>query len=84
MATRLYVDFSDAQGHIIWQSVLRSCRKSNSFKRLCMSSIHARIKMIELKMKALEWPQDFSRYKSVVNFRDAQGQLTPQSVIGSG
>ena len=35
-------------------------------------------------MKALECSQDFSHYKSMGIFPDAQGQLTPQSMVGSG
>ena len=49
-----------------------------------MSSIPARMKKIQLKMKALERSQDFSHYKSMVIFPDAQGQLTPQSLVRSG
>ena len=37
-----------------------------------------------VKMKALEWPQHLSHYKYMGIYRDAQGQLTPQSMIGSG
>ena len=49
-----------------------------------MSSIPARMKKIQLKMKALECSQDFSHYKSMGIFPDAQGQLTPQSLVPSG
>ena len=49
-----------------------------------MSSIAARMKKIQLKMKALECSQDFSHYKSMGIFPDAQGQLTPQSLVRSG
>ena len=49
-----------------------------------MSSILARMKKIQLKMKALECSQDFSHYKSMGIFPDAQGQLTPQSLVRSG
>ena len=35
-------------------------------------------------MKALECSQDFSHYKSMGIFPDAQGQLTPQSLVRSG
>ena len=38
----------------------------------------------ELKMKALECSQDFSHFKSMGIFPDAQGQLTLQSMVGSG
>ena len=44
-----------------------------------MSLIPARMKKIQLKMKALECSQDFSHYMSMGIFPDAQGQLTPQS-----
>ena len=49
-----------------------------------MSSIPARMKKIQLRMKALECSQDFSHYKSMGIFPDAQGQLTPQSLVRSG
>ena len=35
------------------------------------------------KMKALEWSQYFSHYKSMGIFQDAQGQLTHKSLVGS-
>ena len=44
----------------------------------------ARMKKIPLKMKGLECSQDFSNYKSMGIFPDAQGQLTLQSMVGSG
>ena len=56
----------------------------NSFKLLCMSSLPARMRMIDSKMKVLECSQDFSHYKSMGIFPDAQGQLTPQSLGRSG
>ena len=46
--------------------------------------MHARMKKIQLKMKALECSQDFSHYKSMGIFPDAKGQLTPQSLVQSG
>ena len=39
------------------------------------------MRMIESKMKELECSQDFSHYKSMGIFPDAQGQLTPQSLV---
>ena len=53
-------------------------------KLSCMSSIPARMKKIQLKMKALDCSQDFSHYKSMGIFSDAQGQLTRQSLVRSG
>ena len=49
-----------------------------------MSSIPARMKKIQLKMKALECSQDFSHNKSMGIFPDAQGQLTLRSLVRSG
>ena len=80
----LYIMFSDAQVLITPESVVVSGRISNSFKLLCMSSSPARMKIIGSKMKKLECSQHFSHYKSLGIFPDAQGQLTPQSIVRSG
>ena len=53
-------------------------------KLSCMSSLPARMKKIQSKMKALKCSQDFSHYKSMGIFRFVQGQLTPQSLVQSG
>ena len=82
MDTTLYSNFSDAQGQIVLVSV--SGRNLNSSKLSCMSSLPARMRMIDSKMKELECSQDFSNYKSMGIFPDAQGQLTPQSLVRSG
>ena len=49
--TTLYINCSDAQGQITLESVVVYGRNSNSFKLSCMSSLPARMKMIQLKMK---------------------------------
>ena len=49
-----------------------------------MSSLPERMKKIKLKMKVLDRSQDFSHYKSVGIFPDAQGQLTLPSTFRSG
>ena len=49
-----------------------------------MSLLPARMRMIDSKMKELECSQDFSHYKSLGIFPDAQGQLTPHSLVRSG
>ena len=49
-----------------------------------MSSLPARIKKFQLKMKVLECSQDFSHFKTMGIFADAQGQLPLQSMVGSG
>ena len=82
--TTLYSNFSDAQGQITLVLVSVSGRNLNSSRLSCMSSLPARMRMIESKMKELECSQDFSHYKSMGIFPDAQGQLTPQSLVQSG
>ena len=82
VVTTLYSNFSDAQRQITL--VLVSGRNLNSSKLSCMSSLPARMRMIKSKMKELECSQDFSHYKSMGIFPDAQGQLTPQSFVRSG
>ena len=76
--------FSDAQGQITLVLVSVSGRNLNSSKLSCISSLPARMRMIDSKMKELECSQDFSHYKSMGIFPDAQGQLTPQSLVRSG
>ena len=56
----LYSNFSDAQGQIILELVVVSGRNLNSSKLSCMSSLPARMWMIDSKMKELECSQDFS------------------------
>ena len=82
--TTLHIDFSDEQGQITLELVVVSCRNLNSSRLSCMSSSPARMRMIESKMKELECSQDFSHYKSIGFFPDAQGQLTPQSLVRFG
>ena len=65
VVTRLYIYFSDAQVQITPESVVVSGRNFNSSKLLCMSSLPARMKMIETKMKELEWSLHFFHYKSM-------------------
>ena len=80
----MYINISDAQGQITLVLVVVSGRNLNSSKLLCMSSLPARMSIINSKMKELEYSQDFSHYKSMGIFPDAQGQLTPQSLVQSG
>ena len=84
VVTTLYSNFSDAQGRITLVLVSVSGRNLNSSKLSCMSSLPARMRIIDSKMKELECSQDFSHYKSMGIFPDAQGQLTPQSLVRSG
>ena len=82
--TTLYSNFSDAQGQITLVLVSVSGRNLNSSKLSCISLLPARMRMIDSKMKELECSQDFSHYKSMGIFPDAQGQLTLQSLVRSG
>ena len=82
--TTLNCNFSDAQGQITLELVVVSGLNLNSNKRLCMFLLPARMRMIGSKMKELECSQDFSRYKSMGIFPDAQGQATLQSLVRSG
>ena len=84
MFTPLYIDISDALGQITLESVVVSSRNWNSSKLSCMSLLPTRIKMIQTTMKEIEWSQHFYHYKSMGIFQDAQGQLTPQSLVESG
>ena len=61
-----------------------SGRNFNSSKLSCMSSLPAKMRLIKSKLKELECSQDFSHYKSMGIFQDAQGQLTLQSLVRSG
>ena len=82
--TTLYINFSEMQGQITLELVVVSGRNLSSSKISCGSSLPARMRLIKSKMKVLECSQDFSHYKSMGIFPDAQGQLTPQSLVRSG
>ena len=71
--TKLYSNFSDAQGQITLVLVAVSDRNLNSFKLSCMSSLPARMRMIESKMKELESSQGFFHYKSMGIFPMPKG-----------
>ena len=84
MFSTLYIIFSDVQGQITLELDVVSGRNLNSSKLPCMSSLPARMGLIESKMQELECSQDFSHYKFMGIFPDAQGQLTLQSLVRSG
>ena len=60
VVTTLYSNFSDTQGQITLVLVSVSGRNLNSSKLSCKSSLPARMRMIDSKMKELECSQDFS------------------------
>ena len=79
------IDSLDAQEQLTMSSLIRSGLISNSSKLICMSSFSASMKIICLRIAEKKWQHHFSHYKYLgISFSDAQGQLTPQSVIGSG
>ena len=84
VSTTLYINFSDTQGQSTPESVVVSGQNLNSSMLLCMSLSPARIKMIQSKIKGLEWSQHISHYKSMEIFPGPQGQLTLQSLVRSG
>ena len=79
--TTLYINFSDAQGQITLELVAVSGRNLNSYKLSCMSSLPARMRMIDSKMKELECLQDFSHYKSMRTFSRPSKAANP-AVLG--
>ena len=79
----LIIDFRDAQGQLTQKSAMESCRNSNPSKLLWLTLKLARMKKTNLKLKALEWSQHFSHYKSIGIFSDAEGQVTHKSLIRS-
>ena len=54
--------FSEAQGQLTQQSLIRSGQILNSSEMLLMSSLPASMKKIRSKMKVLECSQDFPHY----------------------
>ena len=71
VVTTVFIDFSDAQGQLTLKSVMESCRNSNLTKLLLLSLLPARMKKLHPKMKALEWSQHFSHYKSMGIFPES-------------
>ena len=80
--TTLFIDFSDTQGQLTLKSVMESSRNSNLSKLLWLTLLPERMKKIHWKMKALEWSQRYSHYKSMGIFPNTQGQLTHKSFVG--
>ena len=78
--TTLYINFSDAEWQITPESVMVFGRISYSFKLSCISSSPTRMKMIQSKMKELEWSQHFSHYKSMGIFPDGRSRAANSAV----
>ena len=76
--------FPDAQGQLTPKSMVWFGQILNSSVLLWLFWLSARMKKIRSKMKALECWQRFLHYKSMGIFPDAQGQLTPQSMVWFG
>ena len=81
MVTTLYSNFSDAQGQITLVLVSVSGRNLNSSELSCMSSLPARMMIIDSKMKELECSQDFSHYKSMGIF-SRRSRAANSAVLG--
>ena len=65
-------------------SVVGSGRISNSSKLFCMSLLPASMKSICSRTAEKKWQHRFPHNSLWGFFSDAQGQLTLQSVVGSG
>ena len=63
--TMIYKTNVDLVNDNVYTKFGQISRNSNSSKLSCMSSILARMKKIQLKIKALERSQDFSHYMSM-------------------
>ena len=57
--------FPDTQGQLTHKYLVQSCRITNPFEILRLSSLPARIKKNQSKMKELEWSQDLPHYNPV-------------------
>ena len=58
---QLFIDFSRAQSQLTPLLMVGFGRNSNSLihKLLCISLVHARMKVVELKMEAIKWSQQY-------------------------
>ena len=70
--------FLDAQGQLTPQSLVESGRNSNSSEILWLSSLPASMKKIQIKNEGAR-----VLTRSYIDFSDAQGQVTPQSLVES-
>ena len=59
-------------------------RISYSSKLSCMLSLPVSMKMIRSRTAEKKWRHHLLHYKTIGNFSDFQGQLTPQSMVQSG
>ena len=71
--TTLYIDFQTPKGRLLRNLLWEIVEIFNSSKLLCKASLPARMKKIQLKMKALECSQDFSHYKPIGIFQTLKG-----------
>ena len=76
--------FSNPQGQITPQPVVGSGRISNSSELLCKLLFLASMEKSQLKIAEIMRGQHFLHTTSMGIFSNAQGQITPQPVVGSG
>ena len=72
------------QGQVTSKWVVRSGPKWDSSELLCLTWLPATLMVIRSKNERASMETAFSHYKSMGNFLNAQGQLTPYSVVRSG
>ena len=80
--TTLYIKFSDVQGQItgVGGGIWPKFELIQAFMHVLFTCKNE----VDQIKNELECSQDFSHYKSMGIFPDAQGQLTPQSLVRSG
>ena len=76
--------FSNAQGHLTPQSIVKSRGISNSAKISWMSLLHKKNEEDLIKNNKVNAWTRFSHYKSMGIFSNAQRQITPRPVVRSG
>ena len=83
-----FQDIKQKLNSVVNQGPLLCCKvsaiRSHPSFHACPPYRSARMRLIKSKIKTLECSQDFSHYKSMGIFPEAQGQLTPQSLVRSG
>ena len=75
-----FLRLSKGANSIIGEVTLTKFKLIQAFK---VALLISKNKEDAFKLKALEWSQHFSHYKSIGIFQNAQGQLTHKSLVGS-
>ena len=82
--TRLYDIFSDAKGQLYSKVSRGILPKFELIKAFIVVLVTCKNEEDPIKNEGARVLKRFPHYKSMGIFSDAQGQLTPQSLVGSG